>query len=50
MADFLKGTLGLGVSGRLFYGNSFADWVLAGILALAVWTALSIVRRLIGAR
>ena len=50
MADFLKGTLGLGVSGRLFYGNSFADWVLAGILALAVWIALSIVRRLISAR
>lgn len=50
MADFLKGTLGLGVSGHLFYGNSFADWVLAGILAFAVWTGLSIVRRLISSR
>lgn len=50
MADFVKGILGSGVSGRLFYGNSFADWALAGILAVAVWTALSIVRRLIAAR
>ncbi len=50
MADFLKGTLGSGVSGHLIYGNSFADWVLAGILAVAVWTGLSILRRLIAAR
>jgi small-conductance mechanosensitive channel len=48
MADFLKGTLG--VSGRLFYGNSFADWLLAALLTVAVWMGLSIMRRLIASR
>jgi small-conductance mechanosensitive channel len=48
MADFLKGTFGL--SERLIYGNSFADWALAGILAVAVWAGLWTVRRLIASR
>ncbi len=48
MADFLEHTLG--VSERIFYGNSFADWLLAGIVAVAVWSGLSILRRLIAAR
>jgi len=48
VADFLKKTLGL--SERIFYGNSLTDWVAAGILAVAVWAALSLVRRLIASR
>jgi small-conductance mechanosensitive channel len=48
MADFLKQTLGLSAHG--FYGNSIADWAVAGTVAVAVWSGLSILRRLIAAR
>jgi small-conductance mechanosensitive channel len=48
MADFLRDTLGL--SAHAFYGNSFADWVTAGLVAAGVWAGLSIVRRVLVAR
>ena len=48
MADFF--THRLGVSERIFYGNSVADWLIAGAVAIAVWSALSLVRRLIASR
>jgi small-conductance mechanosensitive channel len=48
MADFLKKTLGL--SEHAFYGNSLADWMIAGLVAAAVWLGLSLVRRLIASR
>jgi small-conductance mechanosensitive channel len=48
MADFLTHTLG--ASERIFYGNSFADWLIAAIVAVAVWSGLSLLRRLIAAR
>jgi small-conductance mechanosensitive channel len=48
MADFLTHTLG--ASERIFYGNKIADWLVAGILGLAVWSGLSLMRRLIAAR
>jgi small-conductance mechanosensitive channel len=48
MADFL--TQMSGASERIFYGNTIADWLVAGILGLAVWFALSLLRRLIAAR
>ena len=48
MADFLTHTLG--ASERIFYGNTIADWLIAGILGLAVWSGLSLMRRLIAAR
>lgn len=48
MADFLNVTLG--ASERIYYGNKIADWLVAGILGLAVWSALSVIRRLVAAR
>jgi len=48
MTEFLKKTLGL--SEHAFYGNSLADWVIAGLVAAAVWVGLSLVRRLSAAR
>jgi small-conductance mechanosensitive channel len=48
MADSWKTTLGL--SGHAFYGNSFADWLIAGLVAIAVWAGLTLVRRLIASR
>jgi small-conductance mechanosensitive channel len=48
MADWLQHTLGL--SERVYYGNSIADWAVAGFVAVATWLGLSIVRRLIVAR
>jgi small-conductance mechanosensitive channel len=48
MADFLKNTLGL--SEHVFYGNSLADWLVAALVAAAVWAGLSIVRRLLVSR
>jgi small-conductance mechanosensitive channel len=47
MADWLHHTLGL--SG-LFYGNSIADWAVAGFVTASTWLGLSIVRRLIVGR
>ncbi len=48
MADFPARFLG--ISERVFYGNSIADWLIAAAVAVAVWTALSVLRRLIAAR
>jgi small-conductance mechanosensitive channel len=48
MSDFLSHTLG--ASERIFYGNAIADWIVAGVIALAVWSVLSIVRRFVAAR
>jgi small-conductance mechanosensitive channel len=48
MADFLKNTLGL--SEHVVFGNSLADWIVAGLLAAAVWIGLSVVRRVIFTR
>ena len=48
MADFLNHTLGL--PERLFYGNPIADWLAAGAVTAAVWSALMLVRRLIASR
>jgi small-conductance mechanosensitive channel len=48
MTAFLKETLGL--SERILYGNSFADWAAAGIVVIAVWSGLWILRRLIASR
>lgn len=48
MTDFITHTLG--VSERVFYGNSPADWLIAGLLAGGVWVVLSVLRRLMAAR
>ncbi len=48
MADFL--THALGLSERIFYGNALADWLIAGAVAAAVWSVLSILRRFLGTR
>jgi small-conductance mechanosensitive channel len=48
MADFLTRTLGL--SERIFYGNSVADWLIAGVVTVAVWSGLTLLRRLIATR
>ncbi|MDP9065720.1 MAG: mechanosensitive ion channel family protein [Pseudomonadota bacterium] len=48
MADFFNRTHL--VSGHLFYGNSLADWLVAAIVALAVWSSLSVLRRLLVVR
>jgi small-conductance mechanosensitive channel len=48
MADWLQHTLGL--SERLFHGNSIADWFVAGLVTASTWLGLTIVRRLIVAR
>jgi small-conductance mechanosensitive channel len=48
MADWLQHTLGL--SEHVYYGNSIADWAVAGFVAISSWLGLSIVRRLIVAR
>lgn len=48
MADFLTQTLG--ASGRILYGNPVVNWVISGVVAVAVWSGLSLLRRLIAAR
>ncbi len=48
MADFLAHTLG--VSERIFYGNTLADWLIAGAVTFAVWSGLTLLRRLITSR
>src|SRR5579883_1589459 len=35
---------------RLIYGNTLGDWIAAGLVALVVWTVLSVVRRIVAAR
>ncbi len=47
VADFLS--LKLGTS-DIVYGNSVADWLIAVGVFVAVWAALSILRRVIGSR
>ncbi len=39
-----------GAAGPSFLGNSLRDWLIAGIIAVAVWSALWILRRLIASR
>jgi small-conductance mechanosensitive channel len=48
MADFINHTLG--ISERIFYGNALADWIVAAVIAVAVWSALSLLRRFVAAR
>jgi len=48
MAEFLNNALGL--SEHVFYGNSLADWIIAGLVASSVWAGLTLVRRLIASR
>jgi len=48
MADFL--TQAWGASGRILYGNSVVSWFIAGVVTVAVWSGLSILRRLIASR
>ena len=43
MADWLQHILGL--SAHPYYGNSIADWAVAGFVAVAAWLGLSIMRR-----
>jgi small-conductance mechanosensitive channel len=38
------------VSGRLLLGNSLAEWAVAGVVSVAVWSALWILKRLIASR
>ncbi len=40
----------MGTSGRIFYGNSLADWILAGVVAATAWSGMWVLRRLISAR
>ncbi len=35
---------------RILYGNSLSDWIVAGVVAVAVWSGLSILRRLVASR
>ncbi len=48
MGDYL--THKIEAAQRLLLGNSLMDWAAAGIVALAVWSALLILRRLIASR
>jgi small-conductance mechanosensitive channel len=48
MAGWLEHLLGL--SEHVYYGNSVADWIVAGFVSASVWLGLSIVRRLLVAR
>ncbi len=48
MADFINRTLG--ISERIFYGNALADWIVAAVIAVAVWSVLSLLRRFVAAR
>ncbi len=48
MHDFLA--LKLDEIQRLLLSNSWMDWLIAGVLGLAVWSGLSIVRKLVASR
>jgi small-conductance mechanosensitive channel len=48
MDEILKASLG--ITDRLIFGNPLADWIRAGIVALAVWSVLWILRRLVASR
>jgi small-conductance mechanosensitive channel len=48
MGDFISHKLG--IAQQLLLGNSLTDWLIAGVAALAVWSALAILRRLVATR
>jgi small-conductance mechanosensitive channel len=48
MDEILKASLG--IPDRVLYGNSIADWIRAGIVVIAVWAVLWILRRLVASR
>src|ERR1700735_1201857 len=48
MGDYI--TSRFGAAGRLLLSNSFADWLIAGAIAVSIWSVLWILRRLISAR
>lgn len=48
MPEFLTHTLG--ISERVVYGNSIVDWLIAVVVAVAVWSGLSLLKRLLAAR
>lgn len=48
MADLLTHTLGL--PARMFYGNTLADWIIAGVVAVTVWSGLSLLRHFLASR
>jgi small-conductance mechanosensitive channel len=48
MDEILKASIG--ITDRLIFGNSIADWVHAGVAAVAVWTVLWILRWLVASR
>ncbi len=48
MGDFLQGVLGL--PERPYFGNGIADWLGAALLAGAVWSLLSLVKRVVASR
>jgi small-conductance mechanosensitive channel len=48
MPEFLSHALG--ASERVYYGNSIADWLIAGGVSVAVWSCLSLLRRVFKAR
>ena len=48
MGEHLKS--GFAIPERLLYGNSLADWMAAAATAIAVWTALWCLRRIIASR
>jgi small-conductance mechanosensitive channel len=48
MPDFRN--LTLDATGRIFYGNSVADWLIAGLVAMMVWSILALLRRLFKSR
>ena len=47
MGDFLTNLFG--ASQRVFYGNSVAYWIAAGIIVIAIWAALLTLRQAVGA-
>ncbi len=48
MSDLLARTLG--VSSRVFYGNSLGEWLIAACVGVAAWSCLILSRRLLASR
>jgi small-conductance mechanosensitive channel len=48
MDEILKASQG--IPDRMLFGNSIADWIRAGIVVVAVWTVLWILRRFVASR